>query len=153
VTRTVLKPSARQSRDAQDGARAQRLIVIEATSDAEIDMAFASLVPHRRGAMLVSGSPFFASRLNRLVALAAHYALSAMYQFRDFAVAGGLISYGARPKQIGLYTGRVLKGEKPGHLPVVRPTRFDLVLNQSQNRKSARTDFTADAARARRRGD
>jgi putative ABC transport system substrate-binding protein len=127
--------SQAQLRDAQDAARAlgQGLIVIEASSDSEIDMAFANLSSQRAGAMLVSGSPFFASRVNRLVALAARHPLPVMYQFRDFAVAGGLMSYGASLKdayrQVGLYAGRVLKGEKPGDLPVMQPTKFEFVLN------------------------
>jgi putative ABC transport system substrate-binding protein len=127
--------SQAQSRDAQDAARAlgQRLIVVEASNDSEIDMALAGLGRQRAAAMLVSGSPFFASRINRLVALAARHALPAMYQFRDFAVAGGLISYGASLteayRQVGLYAGRVLKGEKPGDLPVMQPTKFEFVLN------------------------
>jgi putative ABC transport system substrate-binding protein len=127
--------SQAQSRDAQDTARAlgQRLLVVEASSDAEFDAALAGLKAQRVGAMLVSGSPFFASRINRLVALAERHAVPAMFQFRDFAVAGGLISYGASLtaayREAGRYTARVLKGEKPTDLPIIAPTHFDLVVN------------------------
>ena len=83
--------------------------------------------------MLVGADPFFQNRQNQIVALAARDGLPAIYQQREFAAAGGLISYGpnlaAGRRQVGIYTGRVLKGEKPSDLPIVQPTRFELVIN------------------------
>jgi putative ABC transport system substrate-binding protein len=135
----LVDPSSSESqsllRDVQDAARAfgQQLVVLNAGTNAEIDAAFATMVQQRTGALLVTGSPFLGSRRDRLIALAARDAIPAIYQFRDFPAAGGLISYGASIadsyRQTGVYAGRILKGDKPSELPVLQPTRFGLVIN------------------------
>ena len=122
-------------KDAEEGARrlGVRLVVVKAEADGEFDAAFASLVQQRADALVIGNSPFFNNRRERLVALAARHKLPAIYEFREFAMAGGLMSYGTHLadmyRQIGVYTGRILKGAKPGDLPVLQPTRFELFIN------------------------
>jgi len=107
--------------------------ILKASTDREIDAAFVSLVQARTGALLVGGDIFFNNRIEQITALAARHVLPAMYNFREFVVAGGLMSYGLslteEYRQVGLYTGRILKGEKPGDLPVIQATKFELVIN------------------------
>jgi putative tryptophan/tyrosine transport system substrate-binding protein len=107
--------------------------VVNASAEGELDTAFAILSQLRVGALLVGTANMFRNRRERLVALAARQGMPAIYQYREFAAAGGLISYGTNLtdayRQAGIYTGRVLKGEKPADLPVMRPTKFELVLN------------------------
>jgi len=109
------------------------LLVIEASTEREIDAAFASLASNKTNALLVSADPFFTSKRDELVALAARHALPAMYPWREYVEAGGLLSYGTELTwayhQIGNYAGRILKGAKPTDLPVQLPTNFDLVIN------------------------
>jgi putative tryptophan/tyrosine transport system substrate-binding protein len=106
---------------------------LKAATDREIDAAFVSLAQEQTGALLVGNDLFLNSRIERLVALAARYAIPTMYAQREFVVAGGLISYGTslieQYRQVGLFTGRILKGEKPADLPVIQATKLDLVIN------------------------
>ena len=106
---------------------------LKASTDREIDAAFVSLVQSRIGALLVGTDAFFNSRIERLIELAAHHAIPTMYPVREFVVAGGLISYGTSLtemyRQVGLHTGRILKGEKPADLPVIQTTKFPLIIN------------------------
>jgi putative ABC transport system substrate-binding protein len=124
-----------QAKDVQEAARdlGQRVVVLNGGSDADIDAAFASLAQHQAGALLVGADPFFNVRRDRLIALAARHAVPAIYQFRDYPLAGGLMSYGASIsdlyRQVGVYVGRILKGDKPADLPVMLPTKFELVIN------------------------
>ena len=127
--------------DAEEGARrvGVRLVVVRASAGSEFDAAFASLAGQRADALVVGNSPFFNSQRQSIVALAARHKLPAIYEFKEFATAGGLMSYGTSLvemyRQIGVYTGRILKGAKPADLPVLQPSRFELVIN----RKTARS--------------
>lgn len=127
--------TGRVMQDAQAAARAKgvQLYILKAGNDSEIDAAFAALVRRRAGALLTATDPFFDNRLDRLVALAARYAVPAIYTFREFPAAGGLMSYGpsfeAAYRQVGVYVGKILKGAKPADLPVQQPTKFELVIN------------------------
>jgi putative tryptophan/tyrosine transport system substrate-binding protein len=122
-------------RDVQEAARVKgvQLHIVNAGSESEIDAALASLAQRQAGALLVSREAFFNSRREQLVALAARYAVPAIYPCGEFAAAGGLISYGpsltAALRQVGIYTGKILKGAKPADLPVQQPTTFELVVN------------------------
>jgi putative tryptophan/tyrosine transport system substrate-binding protein len=111
----------------------QQIEFMNAGNERDIDAAFATLAQQKAGALLVGADPFFNSRRDLIVSLAARYAIPAIYPLRDFADAGGLISYGTSLtegyRQIAIYAARILKGEKPGELPVVQPTKFELVIN------------------------
>jgi putative ABC transport system substrate-binding protein len=129
-------PSAgAEIRETQAAAHAvgPNLIVLNASTESEIDAAFAKLVQQRVGGLIVTGDPFFVSRREKLVALAAQHGMPTIYVQREFAVTGGLIAYGTSLtdayRQVGIYAGRILKGAKPGDLPVVQPTKFDFVIN------------------------
>jgi putative ABC transport system substrate-binding protein len=124
-----------QWRDLQTAASQSglRLYLANASSEADFDHAFATLGRQGAGALLATTDVMFYSRRDQLVALATHYGIPASWTFREYAVAGGLMSYGASitdtNRQGGVYVGRILKGEKPGDLPVMRPTKFELVIN------------------------
>jgi putative ABC transport system substrate-binding protein len=127
--------AARQALDIEDAARAigQRIVVAKASTDAELDTAFASLVNAGIGALLVTADPYFDTRRDRIVTFAAQHRLPAIYQFRQFALAGGVLSYGLNfndvYRQVGVYATKVLKGAKPADLPVQHVTKFELVIN------------------------
>ncbi len=124
-----------QTKDAQDAARALgcQLLVLTARTESEIDAAFAILVQHQAGGLVTISDPFLNSRRDQLVALAARHSLPALYPVLDYVVAGGLMSYGTSItdayRQVGVYTGRILKGDKPADLPVLRPTKLELAIN------------------------
>jgi putative ABC transport system substrate-binding protein len=122
-------------RDALEAARAngRRLAILNAGTESEIDAALAALVQEHAGALIVASDPFLNSRREQIVALAARHAVPAMYDWREFAEAGGLMSYGPSLtdiyRQAGVYAGRVLAGAKPADLPIQQPARFELVIN------------------------
>jgi putative ABC transport system substrate-binding protein len=124
------------SRDSQAAARilGLQLDVLHASTERDFDAVFATLAQLRAAALVIgSADPFFASRAEQLAALALRHAVPAIYQFREFAAAGGLVSYGGRItdsyRLAGVYTGRILKGEKPAELPVQQSTKVELILN------------------------
>jgi putative tryptophan/tyrosine transport system substrate-binding protein len=124
-----------QEREANRAARVigRHVLVLKATTEDEIERAFATLVRERAGALLVGGDTFFNSEAILFVVLAARHAVPTIYPWRSYVDAGGLMSYGASLldayRQTGVYAGRVLRGEKPADLPVVQPTKFELVIN------------------------
>jgi putative ABC transport system substrate-binding protein len=124
-----------QIRDVQQAARdlGLGLVVLNGGSDEDLEAASASLTQQRVTALMVGADPFFDTRRDRLIALVAQHRLPSIYQFRDYALAGGLMSYGASItdlyRQVGVYVGRILKGEKPADLPVMLPTKFEFVIN------------------------
>jgi putative tryptophan/tyrosine transport system substrate-binding protein len=128
-------PAVANVREAEAAARAigKVVVIFNASSVAEIETAFANIVQARSGALLVGADPFFNSRRGLIVALAARHAIPAIYEWREFAEAGGLISYGTSLveayRQQGIYAGRILQGEKPADLPIVQLSKFELIIN------------------------
>ena len=128
-------PATTQAVDVQSAARVLglKIEIVKAGSEQECETAFATIARLRSGALLVAADPFFNSRREYLVAQAARYAIPAVYEGRDFALAGGLMSYGINIgdmyRQAGTYAGRVLNGAKPSDLPIMQPTAFELVIN------------------------
>jgi putative tryptophan/tyrosine transport system substrate-binding protein len=133
-------PAAAQARDIEEAGRAvgQRIVFANASADAELDGAFETLVKAGIGALMVTADPYFDTRRDRIIAFAARQRLPAVYQFRQFALAGGVLSYGLSfndvYRQAGRYTGMVLKGTKPADLPVDQITKFELVINMKTAR-------------------
>ncbi len=121
--------------DIQTAARGigQQIDIFRASTESEIDVAFNDLAQRRDSALLVADDPFFGLRRDQIVTSAARYAVPASYYTREFAVAGGLMSYGSSSvdnhRQAGIYAGRILKGASPAELPVLQPTKFELVIN------------------------
>ena len=121
--------------NAQEAARTKgvELLVLKASTESEIDAAFATLSQARAGALMQPSDVLFNNRLDQLVALASRHSLPAVYEWREYPAAGGLISYGPSRtglwRQVGIYVGKILNGEKPADLPVQQPTRFELVVN------------------------
>jgi putative ABC transport system substrate-binding protein len=110
-----------------------QIVLVKASSESEIDAAFATIFQNGARALLVGADPFFRGQREHIAVLSARYAIPAIYEFRDFVEAGGLISYGTSLteayRQEGVYAGRILKGEKPSELPVLQLTKFELVIN------------------------
>jgi putative ABC transport system substrate-binding protein len=128
-------PWERQVSDAEAAARAVgvQIAILKATTSSDIELAFETVVRQRVDALLFGANPFFYVRVKQLVDLATRHKVPTMFWQRDLAKAGGLVSYGANIdellRQIGIYAGRILNGERPANLPVVQPTKFELVLN------------------------
>ena len=124
-----------QETEIQRAARVigRQVLVLNAGTEHEIEQAFTALARERAGALLVGGDPFFTSQAVLFVVLTARHAIPTIYPFRSYVDAGGLMSYGTSLpdayRLTGVYTGRVLKGEKPADLPIVQPTKFELILN------------------------
>jgi putative ABC transport system substrate-binding protein len=124
-----------RSAGVQEAARTvgQQIHLVYASTERGLDSAFAELSRLRAGALVVGADPFFNSRRDQIVALAARYAIPAIYEGREYALAGGLMSYGTSLAdgyhQVGVYTGRILKGAKPADLPVLQSTKFQFVIN------------------------
>jgi putative tryptophan/tyrosine transport system substrate-binding protein len=124
-----------QLRDVENAAESlgSELLVLKASTELEIDAAFTNLAQQKIGAVLIASDPFFTTQRDQLAALASRHAIPAIFDLREYAAAGGLMSYGASLtdgyRQGGIYTGRILRGEKPADLPVLQPTKFELVIN------------------------
>ena len=139
VTGVLVNPNSAtaqsQLAETQQAARTidQQVRILHASSERDIETAFANLVRTPIGALIVGADPFFSSRREQIVALAARHRMPAIYEWREYAEAGGLMSYGSNItdayRQIGVYAGRILKGAKPADLPVVQSTKFELVIN------------------------
>ena len=127
--------TAGQLEDLQNAAHAlgKQIQVLRASTESELDNGFATLAQQRPDALIVAAAPFFTARRKELVALADRHRIAAIYSWREFPAAGGLMSYGASFtdafRQVGIYTGRILKGEKPADLPVLQPTKYELIIN------------------------
>ena len=146
------------SRDLEEAARAigRQILMVNAANEREFHAAFAKVVQAGAGGLLITASVFFFSQRRQLVALAARHALPTMYSLREYAEVGGLISYGPSQsdayRRAGVYVGRILKGEKPGDLPVELGTKFDLVINLA-TAKAFGFEIPPKLLAPRRRGD
>jgi ABC-type uncharacterized transport system substrate-binding protein len=127
--------SATQGRAAEEAGRPrdQRVVIFKARRESEFEPVFAAMAAQHMDALIVASDPFFNSRRDQIVALANRYRIPAIYEWREFVAVGGLVSYGASLvaayRQFGIYAGRILAGAKPGDLPVLQPTQFELVIN------------------------
>jgi putative ABC transport system substrate-binding protein len=127
--------SATESKGAIDAARALGidLRVLNARSENELDAALTAVAGSSPAVLVISGEPFFDSQREKIVALCSRHGIAAVYAWREYVLAGGLISYGTdlpdSYRQAAIYAGRILKGEKPANLPVVQPTKFELAIN------------------------
>jgi putative tryptophan/tyrosine transport system substrate-binding protein len=134
-TKSECREAETERKDVQAAAQeiGQQLIILEVNSDRDIEAAFATFIQHGAGALFVGSDPFLFSQRERIVALATRHALPAIYASREFATAGGLMSYGTSLsdayRQAGIYAGRILSGEKPSDLPVMQSTKFEFVIN------------------------
>jgi putative ABC transport system substrate-binding protein len=132
TNRTLAEALSRDMQPAADKL-GLKLQVLNASTDRDFDTVFATLARQRAGALMIGADIFFISRSQQLAALAVRYAIPASFYFREFVVAGGLMSYGGSfteaHRQVGVYVGRILKGDKPADLPILRPTKFELVIN------------------------
>jgi putative ABC transport system substrate-binding protein len=128
-------PAAQQALELAEAARTigRPVVFLNASTDAELDAAFATLARQRVVAMLVAADPFFDTRRDQIIAFATQQKLPAIYHFREYAVAGGLMSYGVSLSEayrgVGIYAARILNGEKPANLPVIQSVKFELVIN------------------------
>ena len=128
-------PAVHQLRQLEEAARAisQRLVIAKASTDPELDAAFVSLTQGGVGALLVAADPYFDTRRDQIVSFAALHRLPAIYHFRDYVVAGGLLSYGVSItdayRQCGIYAAKILNGRSPADLPVLLPSKFELAIN------------------------
>jgi putative ABC transport system substrate-binding protein len=128
-------PAVANAREAEAAARAvgKGVVIFNAATESEIETAFARMTQDYYGPLLVGSDPFFNSQREQIVALAARHRIPAIYEWREFVQAGGLVSYGtslvAAYRQQGIYAGRILKGEKPADLPVVQLSKFELIIN------------------------
>jgi putative ABC transport system substrate-binding protein len=135
VNPSVPRTAAAVTADAQTAASTigRQIEVFSASTSGEIDAAFESMVQKRTDALLIGTNAFFINRRVQLATLAARHALPTIHSTREFVEAGGLMSYGTDPadryRQGGIYVGRILKGEKPADLPILQPTRFELIVN------------------------
>jgi len=127
--------AASQRQEIEEAARGigQRIVIVDASTDGELDAAFAELAKQRADALLVAASPYFDTRRDHIVLLAQRHRLPAIYQFREFAMAGGLLSYGIAItegyRQVGIYSANILRGAKPADLPVQAISKFELLIN------------------------
>jgi putative ABC transport system substrate-binding protein len=127
--------AAAQTSETQSAAHAvgQHLIVLNASTEHDIDAAFTVLVQQRAAALLVTASPFFVTRAEHLIGLSAHHSLPTIYFRRELAATGGLMSYGPNTTeaygQMGIYAGKILSGTRPANLPVIQSSKFELVIN------------------------
>jgi putative ABC transport system substrate-binding protein len=132
TNRTLAETLSRDMQPAADKL-GLKLQVLNASTDRDFDTVFATLARQRAAALMIGADIFFISRSQQLAALAVRYAIPASFYFREFVVAGGLMSYGGSfteaHRQVGVYVGRILKGDKPADLPILQPTKFELVIN------------------------